>query len=79
MRFSVNLNLTMRAFHERLSWASFLGLNLLFLQEFPSLSISEWTRAAKGGLMKGVCPQGSLGEGIPEIAAPMHPKNPCPS
>ena len=75
----MNLNLTMRAFHERLSWASFLGLNLLFLQEFPSLSISEWTRAAKGGLMKGVCPQGSLGEGIPEIAAPMHPKNPCPS
>ena len=40
---------------------SLLGLNLLFLQEFPNLSISEWTRAAKGGLMNGVCPQGSLG------------------
>ena len=44
---------------------SLLGLNLLFLQEFPNLSISEWTRAAKGGLMNGVCPQGSLGVGVP--------------
>ena len=76
----MNLNLTMRAFHESLSWAFFPGSEFVVP---AGVSQPEYLRVDTGS--KGRAHEWGVPTRVPggghslERAAPMYPKNPYPS